>query len=119
MSNREPACQFDPPATRSDPPNDSDLLASSHDNGTSAPTANAPPDPRPARIEATCPWCGQRLSLFADHCPRCEASLPFGGTFTPGKSAVAKAVSWILLVIFLGSMTALVGFIVGQMMGVG
>ena len=61
-----------------------------------------------------CPVCGRRLSRFANYCPHCDAHLPFGGTFTPGKTAVAKALSWILLVVFIGSMAILVGRIVQQ-----
>ena len=65
------------------------------------------------------PRCGRRPSRFANYCPHCDAHLPFGGTFTPGKTAVAKALSWILLVVFIGSMAILFGRIVQQMVEAG
>lgn len=87
MVNREPAEQLDPAETPS----------AAHG------------------FESACPVCGRELSGFASYCPHCDTHLPFAGTFSPGKTAVSKALSWILLVVFLGSMAVLFGLIVRQM----
>lgn len=108
MESREPTEQLDPPTAAVIPPDAAgDDQPASEANGDSLAWADG--------FGLACPVCGQRLSGFANYCPHCEAHLPFGGTFSPGKTVVAKALSWILLVVFIGSMVTLVGLIIRQM----
>jgi predicted amidophosphoribosyltransferase len=57
-----------------------------------------------------CPNCGLKMSEYAEQCPECGQNLfeAFSGTFRPRKPLFLRIVALIVLLLFVGSMIALV-----------
>ncbi len=63
-----------------------------------------------------CPACRRTIDGLTQACPRCGAALfsAYSGTYVPFRSMLAKIVSWVALILFVGSMLALMWLILSD-----
>lgn len=69
-----------------------------------------------SRFVFECPACQHTIDGLTQACPRCGAPLfsAYSGTYVPFRSMLAKIVSWVALILFVGSMLALTWLILSD-----
>ena len=91
-------------------------MVNSHEDRSPSSIGDDAPGNELSRFVFECPACKQPIDGLTQACPRCGAALfsAYSGTYGPFRSMLAKIVSWVALILFVGSMLALTWLILSD-----